>query len=112
VVTDEGPEARTSEGRKRGFFICPIGGRGSDVIKRCDQVYKHVVCAALEPLGFGMARADTLEQSGVITSQIIDNLLSVDLVIADLTDQNPNVFYELAVRHAIRKPFIQLMTEG
>jgi hypothetical protein len=33
-------------------------------------------------------------------------------VIADLTDQNPNVFYELAIRHSSRKPLIQLMTSG
>lgn len=111
-MTDEGPEVQASEDRKKGFYICPIGGPGSDARKRGNQVYKHVVCAALEPLGFEMARADTLEQSGLITSQIINNLLSVELVIADLTDQNPNVFYELAVRHAIRKPFIQLMAEG
>ena len=34
------------------------------------------------------------------------------LVIADLTDSNPNVFYELAIRHAIRKPYIQVISEG
>ena len=34
------------------------------------------------------------------------------LVIADLTERNPNVFYELAVRHAIRKPFIQIVDKG
>lgn len=34
------------------------------------------------------------------------------LVIADLTGRNPNVFYELAIRHAIRKPFIQIIHKG
>ncbi|GAA1306351.1 hypothetical protein GCM10009610_18710 [Pseudonocardia xinjiangensis] len=53
-----------------------------------------------------------MDQSGTITSQIIDGLLQSDLVIADLTDHNPNVFYELAIRHAVAKPFIQLIAEG
>lgn len=48
----------------------------------------------------------------MITNQIIDGLLTNDLLIADLTDHNPNVFYELAIRHAFGKPFIQLIAEG
>ena len=34
------------------------------------------------------------------------------MVIADLTDTNPNVFYELAIRHAIRKPLVQIIKKG
>jgi len=59
-----------------------------------------------------MFRADELEQSGTITSQILDGLINHDLLVADLTDHNPNVFYELAIRHAFRKPFVQLIAEG
>lgn len=97
---------------KECFVVCPIGTAGSETRKRTDQVYRHVICATLEPMGYSMTRGDSIEQSGQITSQIINKLLSVDLVVADLTDQNANVFYELAVRHAVRKPFIQMMTEG
>lgn len=35
-----------------------------------------------------------------------------DLVVADLTEHNPNVFYELAIRHARRKPVIHIISEG
>jgi hypothetical protein len=48
----------------------------------------------------------------LITSQVIERLVSDDLVIADLTDWNPNVFYELAIRHAVRKPVIQMIQSG
>jgi len=54
-------------------------------------------------------RADRIQRPGVITSQIIQHVLEDDVVIADLTDHNPNVFYELALRHFARKPFVQLI---
>ena len=48
----------------------------------------------------------------MITSQVIQRIVDDDLVVADLTDRNPNVFYELAIRHAIRKPLVQLIKKG
>ncbi len=48
----------------------------------------------------------------MITSQVIQRIVDDELVIADLTDRNPNVFYELAVRHAIRKPFVQIIRKS
>lgn len=94
------------------FYICPIGLSESATRKRSDQIFLHIVSATLAPLGYQISRADQLDQSGVITSQIIDGLLNSDLVVADLTDHNPNVYYELAVRHAVGKPFVQLIAEG
>lgn len=52
------------------------------------------------------------QQPGLITSQILQHILDDDLVIADLTDHNPNVFYELAIRHAVRKPVVQVVHRG
>lgn len=97
---------------KECFVVCPIGSANSDTRKRSNQILKHVIAATLAPMGYEVTRADTIDQSGLITTQIIDKLLNVDLVVADLTDQNPNVFYELAVRHAVSKPFVQLIAEG
>jgi hypothetical protein len=45
----------------------------------------------------------------MITSQILQVIQDYDLVLADLTEHNPNVFYELAVRHAIEKPIIHVI---
>ena len=55
---------------------------------------------------------DELPEQGIITSQVIGHLVDDELVIADLTGSNPNVFYELAVRHAINKPVIQIIQAG
>jgi hypothetical protein len=48
----------------------------------------------------------------MISNQVIQRLVNDALVIADLTDKNPNVFYELAIRHATRKPLVQLIRKG
>ena len=43
---------------------------------------------------------------------MIQHIVNDPLVVADLTERNPNVFYELAIRHALGKPFVQLMKRG
>jgi hypothetical protein len=57
-------------------------------------------------------RADHITQPGMITTQVFTRLWVDDLVVADLTGSNPNVFYELAVRHIRRKPFVHLIQAG
>lgn len=94
------------------FIIAPIGEEGSDVRHRSDQILKHIFVPVLKEVGFEPIRADKISEPGIITSQIIQHLLDAELVIADLTGHNPNVFYELAIRHAIRKPFIQIIKKG
>ena len=61
---------------------------------------------------FEVVRADEIDEEGLITHQVIEHLLEDDLVVADLTGLNPNVFYEVAVRHAVQKPIVHLMTAG
>jgi cell division protein ZapA (FtsZ GTPase activity inhibitor) len=101
-------KAEKAEGKKC-FVISPIGSDNSDIRRRADQVYKHIICPPLEQAGYEVVRADKISDPGMITSQIIEHVVSDDLVIADLTGHNPNVFYELAVRHAVGKPFIQII---
>jgi hypothetical protein len=70
-------------------------------------------CPALKEFEYEEpTRADTLSEPGRITSQIIKLLIDADLVIADLTQNNPNVYYELSLRHAIGNPVIHMALEG
>jgi hypothetical protein len=103
-----------SEGdaEKIAFIICPLGDPGSVERKRSDQILKHVITPVVKELGYKLDRADKISEPGRITSQIINRLIEVPLVIADLTDRNPNVFYELAIRHAIQKPVILMIEKG
>jgi hypothetical protein len=61
---------------------------------------------------FTVLRADELPQPGSISHQVIKWLYEADLVIADLTGANPNVVYELAVRHSFNKISIHLIDQS
>ena len=102
----------TKNEKKICFVISPIGEDDSDTRKRSDQVLKHIITGAVEPLGYEVIRADKISEPGIITHQILQHIVDAPLVIADLTERNPNVFYELALRHAIRKPLVQLIKKG
>jgi hypothetical protein len=94
------------------FVIAPIGDAESDTRKRSDQVLRHVSRPAVAEHGYEALRADEISEPGIITSQVIQHVVDDPLVIADLTESNPNVFYELAVRHVIRKPLVQIIRRG
>jgi hypothetical protein len=94
------------------FVISPIGPRASDVRERADKWLDYVVRPVVVELGYAKpVRADRVSRAGLITHQVIDHILNDDLVVSDLTGLNPNVFYELAVRHATRRPAVQFIDD-
>jgi hypothetical protein len=91
------------------FVIGPIGSAESSIRADADDFMKYIVAPVLEELDYEEAiRADRLPEPGRITSQIIKQLVEADLVIADLTNNNANVYYELSLRHAIGKRAIHM----
>jgi len=94
------------------FVICPIGSPGSDTRLHADRVKEFIIVPAASKMGFNVVRSDDISETGVITNQIIRYLLDAPFVIADLTGRNPNVFYELALRHAAGKPFAHLISKN
>lgn len=67
-----------------------------------DEIYKP----ALMEAGMDVYRADTLYASVPIIEDIRNGIIKADLLLADLTGKNPNVFYELGLAHAIGKSVI------
>lgn len=104
IVTSEHAQFETT-----CFYVTPIGEDGSEQRKHSDLFLGSIVEPALEQFGLKVIRADAIDKPGTITRQIIDYLLRSRLVIADLSFQNPNVFYELAIRHAARLPVVQII---
>ena len=94
------------------FIICPIGSENSESRKRSDKLLKHVFKPVLDRNDYKALRADQIPKVGLITTQIINLIIESPLVIADLTDSNPTVFYELSIRHSIKKPYIQVIEKG
>jgi hypothetical protein len=97
---------------KQCFVLCPIGDDQSPDRLRSDKLLKFVFSPVLASNGYKALRADHVPKSGMITSQIINLIIESPLVLADLTGGNPNVFYELAIRHATGKPYIQIIEKG
>lgn len=98
---------------KTCFFIGPIGDEGSQTRDWSDQVLNLIVAPVVTSLGYeSPRRSDLIHNPGSISLEIINRLVEDDLVIADLTDKNPNVFYELAIRHVTQKPVIHLIRQG
>lgn len=97
---------------KQCFVVSPIGEEDSSVRERADKLLNHIIEPAVSDYGYNAVRADYIDEPGIITSQVINAVVESPLVVADLTDSNPNVFYELAVRHASQKPLIQMVRKG
>lgn len=67
-----------------------------------DAAYRGMIKPAVEEAGLECFRADEIVHSGVIDVPMYQQILTADVVIADLSTSNANAFYELGVRHALR----------
>jgi len=95
-------------GNMHCFVVMPIGETGTERYKRFLSVYNYVIKDTMESLDYVCERADEIPESGVITDQIKSSLRNAELVVADLTDRNPNVLYEVGIRHALNLPIISI----
>jgi len=77
-----------------------------------NMTYANIIKPAVEETGHTCIRADEIIHSTVIDKPMYDNLLSADLVIADLSTANANAIYELGVRHALRPHRTIVMAEN
>jgi len=67
---------------------------------RYDPVFSNVYRSLCADFRYDCLRADSIRNSRAIFADIVDGILGADLILADLSGANPNVFYELGLAHA------------
>jgi hypothetical protein len=73
-----------------------------------DTFYREVICNQADDAGFDVVRIDEKAGPGIIFQDIQREIEQAEVVIAEITPPNPNVFYELGYAHALGKPTILL----
>ena len=99
---------------KTCFVISSIGSKeeNNDIWIRSCALLDLVIKPVLEKQGYEVIRADAITAPNNITKDIVKHLERDTLVIADVHDRNPNVFYELGLRNAVDKPYILIRNPG
>ncbi|MFA9413325.1 hypothetical protein ACERC8_01560 [Streptococcus sp. E29BA] len=98
--------------KKTCFIVCPIGEENSNTRKRSDTVLKHIISPVCQQFGYDVIRVDKLSSVDRIDQTIINYLETAELVIADMTSHNANVFYEFGYRQATKLPLIPIIEES
>ena len=100
--------------KPHAFVAMPFGIKPDSAGQKIDfnSIYAQYIKPALEAAGLEVFRADEEQRAGDIRTDMFQELLVADLVVADLTLENPNVWYELGVRHALRARGVLLVCGG
>lgn len=111
---DKKPAKDAAPAKKTCFVIGPIGAEGSETRRNADNLFLGLIKPAIDECGipFDVLRADHMTNPGSITEQVINAVIDSDLVIADLSERNPNAYYELGIRHVVQKPTIHVIAVG
>jgi O-acetyl-ADP-ribose deacetylase (regulator of RNase III) len=90
---------------KTCFVIMPFGEKkdldGKSI--NFDKIYKDFIKGAVSELGIKCVRCDEIAETGWIHSKMFKHIFDADVAVVDITSLNPNVFYELGIRHALNK---------
>ena len=89
---------------RRAFVIMPFGEKkaADGTVIDFDTIYRDLLAPAILAAGLAPHRADADRSGGSIHLDMFQELLLVEFVVADLTLDTPNVWYEIGVRHALR----------
>ena len=83
------------------FVIMPFGDE-------FDPIYDEFIKPTLKAAGYEVERADDMENQRNILRDVVEGIYKSNMIVADLTTTNPNVFYELGLAHAFRRPVIHI----
>ena len=120
IVEGEGPPRRTPSAQSEGAQAATDSSRFEKTSKKCfmvmpfgredlNVVYEDFITPVVtETCRLGLQRGDDIFGSSPIMDDILTSIERANLVIADLTGKNANVFYEIGICHAFKKPVLLL----
>jgi hypothetical protein len=113
-MADNGKSSNPTFKKPLCFVIGPIGKDGSIERKHSDLLLNALIKQVLQQAEFGytVKRADEDADPGMIGDRVVSDIINAEIVVADLTDLNPNAFYELGIRHSTEKPTIHVAKAG
>lgn len=97
------------------FVLMPFGTKPSSSGGSIDfdAVYREIIAPAVDAAGLDPLRADEEQTGGIIHKPMYERLILCEFAVADLTTANANVFYELGLRHALRRhSTVMMFAEG
>ena len=97
------------------FVLMPFGRKqdGTGRLIDFDTVYHQIIAPAVAAAGLEPIRADEEQVGGTIHKPMYERLMLCEFAVADVTGANPNVYYELGIRHALRpSSTVILFAEG
>jgi hypothetical protein len=91
---------------KNVFFICPFGD------KTIDHNFSYAIKPTVLEFGYVINRVDEIPHTNQVTDKIIEGIKKARFIIADLSNERPNCYYEIGYAHALQKPVIIIAREG
>lgn len=108
LVLNKLKEVEQRQEKKNCFVIMPFSETASCSEDEWTDIFENVITPAVVNSGYNYKCERANIHYGVIIWEILDKLNRSELVIADITDRNPNVLYELGVRHTLGGPVIAI----
>lgn len=87
--------------RPRAFVLMPFE-------RQSDQLFDRILCPALEKAGMSAIRADSVLDQQSVMRDVVEGIADAALVVAEISQVNANVYYELGLAHGLRKPTVLL----
>ena len=90
---------------KSCFVIMPFGEKtdAAGAAFDFDEIFDYLIAPAAQALQLNVIRSDRVTKAGWVHAEMLEHLRTADAAIVDITTLNPNVFYELGVRHVLRR---------
>lgn len=111
AVLDKLKELEGRQNKKKCFVILPFADTKSCTREEWNEIFEGLIKPAVEEPGFNYECIKPDFFHGEIIEPFLNDLNRSDLLIADITDQNPNVLYGLGVRHSLRDSTIIITQE-